>query len=57
MLLLGAVKVLLYIRARILSDLDRKLLSDSGLSENRRRECSTIPLTSIKFNLRVLRDG
>jgi hypothetical protein len=55
--LLGAVKVLLYIRACILSDLDRKLLRDSGFSENRRRECSTITLTSMKFNLLVLHDG
>jgi hypothetical protein len=53
---LGAVKVLLYIRACILSDLNRKLLSDSGFSENRRRKCSSIPLTSTKFNLHVLRD-
>ena len=56
-MLLVAVKVLLYIRAYILSDLDRKLLSDSVFGENRHRECSTIPLSSVKFNLHVLRDG
>jgi len=54
--LLGAVKALLYIRGCILSDLGRKLLNDSGFSENRCRECSTIPLTSMKSNLLVLRD-
>jgi len=53
--LLCAVKALLYIPACILSDLDRNILSNSGFSENRCRECSTIPLSSMKFNLRVLR--
>lgn len=55
-MLLGAVKVLFYIRACILSNLDRKLLSDSWVGENRRRECRYCPLTSMKFNLRVLLD-
>jgi len=54
--LLGAVKAMFYIPACILSDLDRNLLSNSGFSENRCRECSTIPLSSMKFNLRALRD-